>query len=273
MCALEQHALATLDRFGDFAAGVGDEWQEPIAAREDGVGDVACDEFFRAGCAQLLVGAFGSMSDQLARAFAVAQIGDTHAGARDLVLVGGADAATGRADPAGAACLLARGIEALVVLEEQVGATADADALFGVDTALHERIELVEELLEVEHHAVAEQAALLRVQDTGWYLVQNELVDLPRCGIAYMHGVTGVRATLIARDDAGVAGEHIDDLALTLIAPLRADDDETAVLLHRCSARAWSRKRWSAPATSSMVRCTPSPRRFVRLSAGRCTRR
>lgn len=40
---------------------------------------------------------------------------------------------------------------------------------------------------------------------------------------ADVHGVSGVRAALIAGDDGDVATEHIDDLAFSFIAPLRAD--------------------------------------------------
>ena len=37
--------------------------------------------------------------------------------------------------------------------------------------------------------------------------------------------VPGVRAALVAADEVGVLGEQVDDLALALVAPLRADDD------------------------------------------------
>ena len=36
--------------------------------------------------------------------------------------------------------------------------------------------------------------------------------------------VPGVRAALVAADEVGVLGEQVDDLALALVAPLRADD-------------------------------------------------
>src|SRR4051794_18766125 len=37
------------------------------------------------------------------------------------------------------------------------------------------------------------------------------------------HGVAGVCAAAIARDDVGAIGEEVDDLALAFIAPLKAE--------------------------------------------------
>ena len=42
--------------------------------------------------------------------------------------------------------------------------------------------------------------------------------------------VPGVRAALVAHDPVGALGEHVDELALPFVAPLRADDDERASL-------------------------------------------
>src|SRR5690606_10719136 len=158
-----------------------------------------------------------------------AQIRHADAPACDLVLVRGADALPGGSDPRGAAALLADEVQALVVLEEQVRASADADAAPGVDAARVQRVQLLEELLHVEHDAVAEQAALPRMQDAGWDLVQDELVA------AHVHGVAGVRAALVPCDDVHRWCEHVHDLALALVAPLGADDHETPVVLeHAC---------------------------------------
>ena len=42
------------------------------------------------------------------------------------------------------------------------------------------------------------------------------------------HGVPGIRAALIAHDPVGALGEHVDELALAFVAPLRADDDDSS---------------------------------------------
>src|SRR5690606_8284882 len=92
--------------------------------------------------------------------------------ARDLVLVRGADALPRGPDACGAAALLVDEVQALVVLEEEVCASADADTALGVDAARVQPVQLLEELLHVEYDAVAEQAPLPRMQDAGRDLVQ-----------------------------------------------------------------------------------------------------
>ena len=48
------------------------------------------------------------------------------------------------------------------------------------------------------------------------------------------HGMAGVVPTLEAGDSGRLAGQEVDDLALSLIPPLGADDDD--ILAHiRCS--------------------------------------
>ena len=70
------------------------------------------------------------------------------------------------------------------------------------------------QMLEVDHHAGAQHAGHLRVQDTGGQQVQDELALLGHNGMA------GIVATLIARNDIGIFGQQVDDAALALIAPV-----------------------------------------------------
>ena len=53
---------------------------------------------------------------------------------------------------------------------------------------------------------------------------QRQLVGL----VADDEGVAGIVAALEAHDHVGAAGEPVDDLALALVAPLRADDGDVA---------------------------------------------
>ena len=49
--------------------------------------------------------------------------------------------------------------------------------------------------------------------------------------VADADGMAGVGAALVAGDDVGLLGEHVDDLSLAFIAPLGADDHlNTAVV-------------------------------------------
>jgi hypothetical protein len=49
------------------------------------------------------------------------------------------------------------------------------------------------------------------------------VVELERLAVADDR-VARVRAALVAADEFGALGEQVDDLALALVAPLRADD-------------------------------------------------
>gem|GEM_PF-6995630 len=46
--------------------------------------------------------------------------------------------------------------------------------------------------------------------------------------VADLHGVAGVGATLVANDPVRALRQNVDELALALVAPLRADNDYSA---------------------------------------------
>ena len=73
----------------------------------------------------------------------------------------------------------------------------------------------------IEHHAIADHRR--RAADDS-RREQRQLVDL----LADDQRVAGVMAALEADDHVGAAGEPVDDLALALVAPLRADDGDVA---------------------------------------------
>ena len=85
------------------------------------------------------------------------------------------------------------------------------------DADLLELLDLREERLRIEHHAVADDAHRLGVQDPRGDEAQDELPA------RHVDGVAGVVATLVAGHDREVRGEEVDDLALALVAPLRAE--------------------------------------------------
>ena len=101
-------------------------------------------------------------------------------------------------------------------------AITHANSAGKVDPPLCERIVLLEELDHIKHHPIPEQAPLARVEDPRGNLVEDELL------LTHVDGVTGVRPALIASDEVDVLRKDIDDLSLTLVAPLAADDDSTA---------------------------------------------
>ncbi len=100
-----------------------------------------------------------------------------------------------------------------------MGTSADSHSSLELQPPSPEGVVLLEELLHVQDHAVAQQAALPVVQDPRRDLVQNELF------LTHVHGVPRVGPTLIAGHDVGVLGQDVDDLPLPLVTPLTADDD------------------------------------------------
>src|SRR2546422_995212 len=84
-------------------------------------------------------------------------------------------------------------------------------------------VELDEERLGIQHDAVPHDAHRA-LQDARGDLVQHELA----CG--GVDRVARVRAALIAHDEVGALGEHVDDLPLALVPPLSADDHDAVDL-------------------------------------------
>ena len=68
-----------------------------------------------------------------------------------------------------------------------------------------------------DHQAIADHTQLAFMQDARGDQVQHMLL------IAHLDGMAGIVAALEADHHVGVLGEHVDDLAFTLIAPLGPD--------------------------------------------------
>ena len=84
--------------------------------------------------------------------------------------------------------------------------------------------EFAEERIRIEYDAIAHDALGARVQNAGRNLVQHELP------VTNHDSVPGVGAALIADHHVGLLGEHVNELPLALVAPLRPDDNNTIVL-------------------------------------------
>jgi hypothetical protein len=85
---------------------------------------------------------------------------------------------------------------------------------------------LAKKMLRIDDDAVADEACHARAHDARG----NEL---QRClDAADDQRVPCVVATLEANDGLRVIGQPVDDLALALVAPLRADDDDVSPWTH-----------------------------------------
>ena len=222
--ALEQHALAPLERPREEHRRVADPAREPARGRAH-LG-VQRPPVGRRAPQRLVPGRHvrADRPREGAVLRRVGEVGHPDAAAPDLVLVGGPDAPRGGADALVAAARLGVRLEVAMVGQDDVGPVADEQAVADVDALAGEGVDLREQRRRVDHHPVADDAAHPRVQDAGGQEVEDEL------GLAHPHGVTGVVAALITRHDGGAGGEEVDDLALALVAPLRTDDGDVHAL-------------------------------------------
>jgi hypothetical protein len=154
---------------------------------------------------------------RLGERLGVRQIADADAAASHLVLVGRTDPARRRADAPLAAPRFAEEIEVAVIRQDEVRLVADDEAIADADAGLRDLVDLGEQRLRIDDDAVADDAGDAVMQDAGRQQPQNEL---PAVGV---DRVSGVVAALIARDDREVRRQQVDDLALALVSPLRAE--------------------------------------------------
>ncbi len=116
--------------------------------------------------------------------------------------------------------LLAGLVERHVRGQDQRAVRRDPQALEHRHALLDQHAALGQQRLERQHHAVADEAAHVLAQDAGGNQRQDGLLA------ADHQGVAGVVAALEARHRGDALGEQVDDLALALVAPLGADDDD-----------------------------------------------
>src|SRR5439155_14233637 len=100
---------------------------------------------------------------------------------------------------------------------DKVGVAGEADD-GGVDTAGFELVEFPDQHLRVDHAAAADHRRFAR-DDTA-----RRLPDLVRLAVDDDR-VPGIGPALVAADHIRALREQVDDLALALVPPLRADDD------------------------------------------------
>src|SRR5262249_12294594 len=99
--------------------------------------------------------------------------------------------------------------------------------MIDLDALRAQSVNLIEQRLRINHHAIADDAGLARMGDARRNQVQNEfMIDF---ATANDDGVAGVMAALIASDDVEMWREQVNDLAFAFLSPLGADDCEVHV--------------------------------------------
>ncbi len=151
------------------------------------------------------------------------EIGEIHQpdrAAADLVLVSRADAAPRGADRGDRIAGLAERIELAMQRQDQRDVFGDAQVFRADGHALPPQFgDFIEEGLRIDHHAVADHRKLGGPQHARRQ--QRQLVGFAvddQC-------VAGIVAALETHDDVSLLRQPVDDLALPLVAPLGADDD------------------------------------------------
>ena len=156
--ALEEHAFALgdpVEQQGGGVTAIGGEALGPAAAEVGDAGGVR--HRLAAQRPQLGLQAQHLRSQALLEVWR-SEVTQAHAHARSLDLVGGTDAAHRGADLAGPGGALALGIELDLLAEDQVRALGNEESPLDFDAHALEPLDLGEEGLRIDDHAVAEQA-------------------------------------------------------------------------------------------------------------------
>ena len=221
LAALEQDRLAALERLVEQQAGVGDPVGEAAPVLQHRVDDLV--DVQRAPVVDLhqdLVLQLERGLDLLVEDLLVEHVRDPDADARDLVLVGRADAAAGGADLGLAEEPLGDLVHGHVVRHDQVRIRADQQAR-RVDAAGLQPGQLVQQHAGVHDDAVADHVPRAGREDARRDEVQREVLP-----VGQHDGVPGVVAALIAHHPLHGPPQQVRGLALALVAPLGADEHD-----------------------------------------------
>ena len=150
---------------------------------------------------QHLVFEFQGGLDLVGQQLGVEHVGDPDSHAGDLVLVAGADAAAGGADLLAAHVALGDLVDGHVVGHQQMRVGGDQQP-GGVDAAVLEALQLVEQHAGIDHHAVADD-----IGDAGRQHARRDEMQREVLAVGQHHGVPGVVATLVAHYPLGAPAE------------------------------------------------------------------
>ena len=139
---------------------------------------------------------------------------------RDLVLVGGADAAAGGSDRPAGPMGFARLVEPDVVREDERARFAQDEPFGHRDPARLHPLDLAHQSGWRQHNPVPDETDDPRVQDAGGDDVEHRLLA------THDEGVPGVVSPLEADHRLRPLRQQVDDLSLALVPPLGPDDDD-----------------------------------------------
>ncbi len=151
----------------------------------------------------------------------IGQISHADRPAAHLVFIGRADAAPCGADLGDAHGTFTRAIQFAMQRQDQRGILGNQQVL-GVDgnTLPAQLGDLGDQMPGIKHHTIADDRQLATAHDTRRQ--QRQLVDVA----ADNQRMARVVSALKARDHVGPLAEPVNDLALPLVTPLGAHDDD-----------------------------------------------
>ena len=160
---------------------------------------------------------FHDAVDLFLQVFVVIEFADLEADLRDFVGEERCDAGMGRAERVFAEALFLVAVKVDMIGHDDVGTLGHEDLRFR-DTGCLDLFDFLDELLDIERHAVADDVDGVRVADTARKGVQRETT------VIVDDGVAGVGTALETDDDVGLGGEHVGDLTFSFVAPVTAYD-------------------------------------------------
>ena len=106
-----------------------------------------------------------------------------------------------------------------MIWQNHLGAIADEQIPIHLHAGVAQSANLIQKCQRIENYTIADHSAAVFAQHAAGHELQNKFfaVDDDR--------VSGIMPAGVARDHGKVIREHVHDLALALVAPLRADDD------------------------------------------------
>src|SRR5439155_17594335 len=128
------------------------------------------------------------------------------------------DAAPGCADLRRPGRLFAGQVECTVIRKNDVGRVADLEVVADPHAELAKVVDFFQQRFRIDHHAVAQEAELPRVDDSGGEEAQRVML------VGELDRVPGVVTALKAGHDIEVVAQQVDDLSFSFVAPLRSDD-------------------------------------------------
>src|SRR4029077_9830173 len=145
------------------------------------------------------------------------QIGHAQAGASCFITIGRANPAFGGSNSGMASTQFPLLIEQAVVRQNQVSAVADQQIPANCNPQFAQAIDFAKQCNRVDNNAVSNHANLAASQNSRGDQVKNVF------NATMEDSVSGIIAALAANNNVNLCGKHVDDLALTFVAPLRSN--------------------------------------------------